>query len=92
MISDDPAVSRELSKYELMQIWIFDPKIKPLDGEQAKRMKEQFGTNAIPLHVILDTNGDELARFDYTGTSTPKDYMEFLKRGMAKFEKREANR
>ena len=92
MISDDSAVSRELNKYELMQIWIFDPKIKPLDREQAKRMKEQFGTNAIPLHVILDINGDELARFDYTGTSTPEDYMKFLKRGMAKFERRQANR
>ncbi len=79
MISQDAAVSRELENFELMQIWITDPKIGPLASEQLKRMKASFGTTAIPLHVIVDADGNELARFDYQGTSSSAaDYLGFL--------------
>ena len=86
MISGDPAVRRELEKFELMRIWIFDPKISPLDEQQSDRMKKQFGTTSIPLHVILDGTGRELARFEYQGPlSKPDDYLAFLRAGMARF-------
>jgi hypothetical protein len=82
-------VRQELSNFELMQIWITDPKIKDLAKQQMKRMKAEFKTQAIPLHVIVDPQGKELARFDYKGTlSTAADYLAFLKEGLAKYEKR----
>lgn len=92
MISSDLAVSRELQNFELMQIWTFDPKIGPLYKEHVARMKKQFGTTAIPLHVVLDTDGSELGRFIYNGTAGPEDYAKFLENGMRKFKKRQARR
>ena len=86
MISGSPAVRRVAKNLELAQIWITDPKIAPLDKEQKKRMKKQFGTNAIPLHTLVDPHtGKELVRYDYDPTDGPKDYVEFLEEGIAKY-------
>lgn len=80
---------RELEKFELMQIWITDPKLGDLEVRQRTRMLDQFDTLSIPLHVILAPDGKELARFEYQGPlSSPEDYLEFLRDGMAKFAKR----
>lgn len=89
MLSGSPAVRREMDKFELMRIFITDPKIEALAKTQADRMLKQFGTNAIPLHVILDPQGNVLARFEYKGAfSTPDDYLAFLREGIAKFSAR----
>jgi hypothetical protein len=89
MLESSPAVRREIEKFERMQIWITDPKIEALASKQNARMAKQFKTTAIPLHVVLAPDGKELARFDYEGPlSTPEDYIEFLRAGAAKFEKR----
>ena len=79
MISSSPAVRRELEGFELMQIWIQDPVISPLDVEQRARMKELVGNFAIPLHVILDPDtGEVIATADYGNARTPEAYLEFL--------------
>jgi hypothetical protein len=89
MLESSPAVSREMQKFELAQIWITDPKIGALAEKQAARMLKEFGTNAIPLHVILAPDGKLLARFEYRGPlSTPEDYLAFLREGLAKFNAR----
>jgi hypothetical protein len=82
MISGSPAVRREMERFELMRIWTRDPQREEQAAAQAARMKKQFGTSAIPLHVILDGQGREVARFDYKGgfLSTPDDYLEFLRK------------
>ncbi len=80
LISSDPAVRRELERFERMQIWITDPKIEDLADAHMDRMKDEFGTTSIPLHVIVDSEGNELERFDYRGPdTTAADYLEFLK-------------
>jgi hypothetical protein len=81
-------VSREFEKFELMQIWIADPKIGELAEKQSMRMLSQFDTMAIPLHVVLAPDGTELARFRYSPLATAEDYLKFLREGMEKFEKR----
>ena len=89
MLEGSPAVRREMEKFERMQIWITDPKIGELAAKQAARMQKEFGTNAIPLHVILAPDGKLLARFEYEGQfSSPKDYLAFLREGLAKFKPR----
>jgi len=71
---------------EPAQIWISDPKIAPLDEEQRVRMKEQFRTNSIPLHSLVDPrDGAELARFKYDPRMDPEDYLEFLEAGLAAY-------
>ena len=86
-ISGSPAVGREMEKFERMQIWLTDPKIGDLAYDQADRMKKEFGTRSIPLHVIVDPrSGKELVRFAYKGSlSTPEDYAEFLRKGLEAF-------
>ncbi len=89
MLAGSPAVRREMEKFELARIFITDPKIEDLAAAQNTRMRKQFKTTAIPLHVVLAPDGKELARFEYQGPlSTPEDYVKFLAAGMAKFEKR----
>ena len=85
MISSSPAVSRELEKFELMQIWTFDPDFSDLADEQKQRMVKEFGTDSIPLHVVLAPDGTELARFTYSPLATADDYVKFLEEGLAKF-------
>ena len=85
---------RELEKFELVQIWIQDDSIGPLAREQFRRMRRVFETASIPLHVILDPrdpahpDGVELARFTYDPTMSDEDYLAFLRKGLAKYEKR----
>lgn len=88
MISSSPAVRREMQKFELMQIWITDPKIEDLAKRHLDRMLDRFDTIAIPLHVVLAPDGTELARFTYDPLATPDDYLKFLREGMEKFERR----
>jgi len=89
MLSGSPAVRREMEKFELVRIFITDPKIEALAEKQAARMLKEFGTNAIPLHVVLAPDGKLLARLEYRGPlSTPDDYLAFLREGLAKFSAR----
>ena len=89
MLSGSPAVRREMENFELMRIFITDPKIDALATKQNARMGRQFHTTAIPLHVVLAPDGKELARFEYQGPlSTPQDYIAFLRDGRAKFDAR----
>jgi len=86
MISGDPAVRRKLTEaFVLAQIWVRDPAVAPLDREQKERMKGSFGIDAIPLHVVLGPQGEELARYGFDPTHGPRDYLAFLERGLARF-------
>ena len=88
VISGSAAVRRVVEDFELGQIWTTDPNIEPLDAEQRERMKKEFGTTSIPLHVIVDPfTNDELGRFRYDPLMSDDDYVEFLERGMAAFRK-----
>ena len=87
-ISGDLAVRREFDRFELMQIWITDDEIKDLADTQLRRMLDRFDTIAIPLHVIVDPDGNELARFEYSPLATPRDYLEFLREGMDAYKHR----
>lgn len=78
-------MGRELKKFELMQIWIADPKIGDLAERHQARMLKEFDTLSIPLHVILGPDGKELARFTYSPLATADDYLKFLEEGMAKY-------
>ena len=76
----------ELAKFETMQIWTFKPTIAPLDSEQQKRMKEKFGTVAIPLHAVVTPDGRIIGRYRYKGaTTTPEHYLKFLQRSLKNF-------
>ena len=87
IISSDAAVRRMLENFELGQIWITDQSLGDLEMEQRKRMKKEFGRNAIPLHVVVDPDtGEELARLEYHPTINAKDYLKFLNDGLAKFQ------
>jgi len=87
LVSESPAVRRVANTLELAQIWISDPKIAPLDMEQRTRMKAEFGTNSIPLHVMVDPHtGEELVRFAYGPLIDAADYVEFLEEGIALYE------
>ena len=87
IISASPAVRRIAKTLELAQIWITDPKIAPLDEEYRVRMKKQFGTNSIPLHVMVDPHTNkELVRYQYDPLAGPEDYVEFLEKGIALYE------
>ena len=90
LISESPAVRRELANFELMQIFISDRSIGDLADRQYDRMGEQFRTNNIPLHVVLSPEGKELARITYRPTMTDEDYTAFLRRGLDGMEKRKA--
>jgi hypothetical protein len=75
-----------MENFELMRLFITDPKIQDLAAKQLDRMEQKFGTTSIPLHVIVDPQGRELARFEYKGSlTTAKDYLEFLRAGLAKY-------
>lgn len=89
MIEGSPAVRQEIEKFERMQIYITDKKIEESAKKQMRRMQKEFHTVSIPLHVVLDPQGKELARFVYKGSITSADdYLAFLKDGLAKFERR----
>ena len=75
----------ELNNFELGQIWITDDSLGAKADEQDALMYAHFGTHSIPLHVIVDGTGRELARFEYSPLMTPEDYLAFLKRGMDAF-------
>ncbi len=89
LISNDPAVRRELERFELVQIWTADPQHEEIAKAFARRMQKEFGTQStIPLHVITDEKGNQLERFEYRGAaSSAADYLAFLKRGRDKFER-----
>jgi hypothetical protein len=89
MISGDPAVRRELDNFERVQLWTVDPNIGDLAEKQRDLMQEKVGTTASPQHAIVAPDGTVLVHYEYRGPlSTPEDYMEFLREGEAKFEKR----
>ncbi len=80
MISTSPEVRRELDRFELMQIWIQDPTIAPLDVQQRARMKKLVGNISIPRHVIVDPHtGEILASADWSNARTPETYLDFLR-------------
>jgi len=82
-ISGSAAVRRELAGFELGQIWITDQQNEELADAQKERMREQFGTVAIPLHAIVDPEtGGELARFKYRSPFSESDYEAFLRKGL----------
>lgn len=78
------------TEFVRMQIWISDRKIRPLDEQQYERMGNVFETNSIPLHAVMSPEGRDgtpLARIGYHPQMTEADYLAFLDKGLAGFEK-----
>ena len=54
----------------------------PAKDENSRVQKEQFGTVALPLYLVLDAEGRELNRLlPSTGLITRSQFLEFLSKG-----------
>lgn len=64
----------------MAQIWTINHDDEELGDRLRKRMIDEFGTFAIPLHVIVDPRDNaELARYVYQGGLIDTgEYLEFL--------------
>jgi thiol:disulfide interchange protein len=70
-----PAVHAGLQKYVRLQLFT-DGAGKEYEDNQAYQ-KEKFGTVALPLYAILDTQGNKLATFPGM-TRNPEEFLRFL--------------
>ncbi len=71
-----PAVHSELEKYVRLQLYT-DGEGKQYEENQ-RYQKEQFGTVALPLYAILDSEGRKIATFPGM-TRKPEEFLRFLK-------------
>jgi thiol:disulfide interchange protein DsbD len=71
------AVQTELEKYVRLQL--FTDGEGPQYEESQKYQKEQFGTVALPLYAILDSQGKKIATFPGM-TRKPEEFLAFLRR------------
>ena len=77
MIDADPAIQKELARFERAEIWVLDAKLGDLAVTQRRRMDRAFRTTETPLLVIVNAEGKELARSRYT--ASPKEHLAFLR-------------
>ncbi len=70
-----PAVHTELSKYVRLQLFT-DGEGKQYEENQ-RYQREKYGTVALPLYVILDSQGNTLATFPGM-TRRPEEFLRFL--------------
>jgi thiol:disulfide interchange protein len=72
-----PAVQAELEKYVRLQLFT-DGEGQQYEENQ-EYQKEQFGTVALPLYVILDSHGKKIATFPGM-TRKPEEFLAFLRK------------
>ena len=68
-----PAVQREFEGFVRVQLYTDGPDREKNGGLQTSR----FHTASLPLYVILDADGNEVARRGYT--KDPQEFVNFLK-------------
>ncbi|MEK7830539.1 MAG: thioredoxin family protein, partial [Acidobacteriota bacterium] len=84
----DPAVKKELEKFVLAELYTDredTPEHQKIDEENGKLQAEKFGTAALPLYVVVDTNGNILSKFPGL-TRDRKEFVDFLQRGANRFQ------
>ncbi len=84
----DPAVKKELEKFVLAELYTDredTAEHQKIDEENGKLQAEKFGTVALPLYAVIDTNGNILAKFPGL-TRNKKEFVEFLQRGASRFQ------
>jgi thiol:disulfide interchange protein len=79
----DAAVQKELERFVLAELFTDRP--TPEDERNSELQEKNFGTVALPLYAIVDTDGKELARFDGL-TRDKAEFLRFLQSGAARFE------
>jgi thiol:disulfide interchange protein DsbD len=75
-------VKEELAKYVRVRLYT-DGEGQPYEGFQ-QMQQERFGTVALPLYVVLDSDGISLVTFPGLSRSEA-EFVSFLKTGQAKF-------
>jgi len=73
-----PAVHTELEKY--VRVQLFTDGAGKRYEENQRYQKEQFGTVALPLYAILDSQGKKIATFPGM-TRKPEEFLRFLRSG-----------
>jgi len=73
----DPAIQKELARFERAEICVLDAKLGDLAVTQRSRMDREFRTTEVPLLVIVNAEGKELARSRYT--ASPEEHLTFLR-------------
>jgi thiol:disulfide interchange protein len=80
---DEPEVKRELEQFVLAEL--YTDRETAEDEKNGQLQAEKFGTVALPLYVIVDPNGNTLAKFAGL-TRDKQEFIGFLQRGANKFQ------
>ncbi len=78
----DPQVKKELEQFALAKL--FTDRQRPEDERNRKLQEENFGTVALPLYVIMGSDGKELAKFEGL-TRDRAQFISFLQAGLNRF-------
>lgn len=73
-----PAVQDLLKNFVYAELWT--DRDRETDRENARLLKERFGTAALPLYVVLGPDDRERSRLE--GVSGVDGFVEFLKKGI----------
>lgn len=60
---------------------LYTDRARAEDRENARLMRERYGSVSLPLYLVVDGNGNELARLE--GVSTAAEFTSFLEKGRA---------
>ena len=84
----EPAVKKELEKFVLAELYTDredTPEHQKIDEENGRLQAEKYGTVALPLYVVVDSNGNVLSKFPGL-TRDKQEFVEFLQRGASRFQ------
>ena len=73
-----PEVQQELEKFVYVKLYVDKP---APEGPKNKELRDQrFKSNDLPLYVILNAEGEELARLNFAERD-PQKFIAFLREG-----------
>ncbi len=84
----DPGVKKELDKFILAELYTDredTPENQKADERNGQLQIEKFGSVALPLYAIVDSNGNKLAQFGGL-TRDKQEFIGFLQRGASRFQ------
>ncbi|MBI2899454.1 MAG: hypothetical protein HYY17_04675 [Planctomycetes bacterium] len=74
-----PEVRQELDKFAYVKLYVDKP--EP-EGSRNKKLRDgRFKSNDLPLYLVLDENGEELARLNFAERD-PRKFLAFLREGI----------
>jgi hypothetical protein len=77
-----PEVEAVLREFVFAELYTDDGAAKE---ENARLMRERFGSVALPLYLVLSPEGKELARLELeTGLASRAEFIAFLRQGQAR--------